>query len=151
LGKNSATDYDVGWQAPSGTVVQNRTWGIFGGWGTTNSTTYVVISGSGVSITKRFTSTYLELSCGVSGWITAGPGVVTFGLSPTNSGANVTPVAQFYFNNLNTHSHWTGLVALTGIAAGTSTYSWWLKCQSGVSVTSDATDVFWGKLKEIWP
>jgi hypothetical protein len=139
----------------SGTVVSEQSRGYIGGWGTTASTTYVVISGSFIPIVnfvKRYAGTTLELSMGASAYVTGTVGPAQFGCSTTNAPANVTQVSQFYWNALSSHAAFTGLTNLTGLAAGTYACSWWLKVtNAATTVTNDASDLIWTRIREIWP
>jgi hypothetical protein len=135
-----------------GEVVWDRAQSVVGAWGSLAQSTYAYISAVGtLPIVKRSTSTLLEFSFGCSAFVNAA-GVVTIGWSPTNSSADIITAGQFFFNAVSTHQHWTGVASVGGRTQGAYTGSWWVKTTgTGQTMTSDTNDLFWGRVREVWP
>lgn len=155
LVKNSAADYDAQWAPLSGTIVSEQARAVMGGYGTTNSTAFVVISGTyipQVNFVKRYAGTLLEFAIGGSAFITGAVGAVYFGCSYNNTVGTVVTTSTFFFNNLSQHQSFTGLASWSGLAAGTYPCTWWLRVGSAATtITNDANDLLWTRVKEIWP
>lgn len=145
----------VDWQVSpqSGTVVQQQDRIAMTGLGSTNTTTYVVISViAQVNFVKQYAGTLLVVEMGASAFVTGTVGSVYIGFSPTNSVGNMNQVSQFFFNALSTHQSFTGLQRISGLAAGSYPCTWWARVgNAATTLNSDANDLIWTRIREIWP
>jgi hypothetical protein len=136
-----------------GTIVGQRAFVIYGGWGSTASTTFVPLGASNTPHVKKFAGTNLRIQIGCSCWVTGTAGqVVETGFSYDGTAGNVVAVAHLWFDATGTHRHWTGMAEVTGRPAGAFTGSWWVRTGAAVqTINNDASDIFYGTVTEVWP
>jgi len=150
LAKNTTTDFDVGWSRAA--ILQESLFYNNAGFGSTNNTAFLVISGSNCTINKLFAGTYLRCEFGASGWMVGVAGQIRIGVAPNGTVGDVRDVGGFWFNELNSHRAFTGIYQATGLPVGSYPCSWWLRITvSGQTFNSDNSDTFWAKVWEVWP
>lgn len=137
----------------SGFIVHEAAKQLTTGWGGTASTTYVVSSNFGtIPFTKLYAGTTLRVHGGCSGYATGAVGYMMWGVSPTNSAADITMWGIGYFNVVSNHNGFSWLVDITGRAAGSYNFSLWVHSSAAtVSVTGDGNDTLWARVSEVWP
>lgn len=152
LRKNTTTDFDMSWCQTSGTVVQDKAASLLGSFGSGTFTSYQPIGWGTMPFTKQFAATNMRVEIGMSCWMSGAGGLFTYGMSPTNSAADVVQINQYFFNALGDHKAFTGFNDITGRAAGNYSFTICFKLSSASMVfQTDGNDYVWQRVSEVWP
>lgn len=137
----------------TGTVVQERLVRFTGNWIGPSTialgTWYLLGNIPLMTFAKKFGGTNLRFIYGFSMFNTVGSTVGYIGASPTNSPGDIVVVGVFGLSITNNHAGFTGAVEIPNRGAADYNITWWV--QAGGNVTSDAWDMFWGRVAEVWP
>lgn len=123
--------------------------------GTTTSATFVGLPGSpSVTLTKRFTDTDLRVMWGQTFFVTGAAAGAKFGVTTTAHGGISAFLGQLAEVNtaLNSHTSISGFTGITGVPAGTATWTGaWARLSGAGTLNTDTND-FWSMcIEEYWP
>jgi hypothetical protein len=134
------------WQSENGISIQQSS-------GTTISSTLVDMpSTAQFTFVKYYDSTRIKCWFSGSGWVTASPTAITFGMKlvGANSGTTLFDVGTIYVNNASTHIGYSDMALKSSFPADVYTVTAQWRRNSGTgTVTADTADRFAHSCKEI--
>lgn len=137
-------------QLPCGTIQKHVTRQIVGP-NSYNNTAYSSVYNP-INFTKILPNSNIIVSISFSGYLgaTSSPGLIIIGAAlNTGTSGTVADVAQFYFNTIGQHYHWTGEVDLGQTAAVTYNLQAYLRVSSGILFQLDGNDQFTMHVEEV--